>query len=98
MPSAKSRYFTVRQREKIFFLPLSFPPSFVFLAVVVIVGGRTRDLIQPEYRQVADGFPETDQVIGGIDLYAFEPEYQSEAGDFLEPFACLAQGGIVSLG
>ena len=52
----------------------------------------------PEFRQVADGFPETDQVIGGIDLYAFEPEYQSEAGDFLEPFACLAQGGIVSLG
>ena len=49
MPSAKSRYFTVRQREKIFFLPLPFPPSFVFLAVVVIVGGRTRDLIQPEY-------------------------------------------------
>ena len=35
----------------------------------------------PEFRQVADGFPETDQVIGGIALYAFEPEYQSEAGD-----------------
>mgnify|MGYP000514917170 CR=1 FL=1 len=31
------------------FPPVSFPPSFVFLAVVVIVGGRTRDLIQPEY-------------------------------------------------
>lgn len=52
----------------------------------------------PELRQVADGFPETDQVIGRIDLYAFEFEYQSEAGDFLKPFACLAQGGAVSLG
>lgn len=49
-PACESRGFGHKKEGENFDTPsLSFPPSFVFLAVVVIVGGRTRDLIQPEY-------------------------------------------------